>query len=183
MPKSGPRRAENLLRAAVASARPSEASSARESADVPPLGKVLDFLRVLWAVDHGLNRMSKRMEVDLGVTGPQRLAVRFIGRFPGLSAGRLASILHMHPSTLTGILRRLELRQLITRRADPRDARRSLLGLTGAGRRCDARDSGTIEASVQKVLSRSSREEIEAASRLLTKLAQALEPSTSPGDD
>lgn len=147
-----------------------------ETIELPPLGKVLDFLRLLWAVDHGLNRMSKRMEAELGVTGPQRLAVRFIGRFPGLSAGKLASILHMHPSTLTGILRRLELRELVTRRADPRDGRRSLLGLTSAGRRCDARQHGTVEAVVQDVLADSTREQIEAATELLTKLAQALEP-------
>lgn len=147
-----------------------------ETTELPPLGKVLDFLRLLWAVDHGLNRMSKRMEVDLGVTGPQRLAVRFIGRFPGISAGKLASILHMHPSTLTGILRRLELRELVTRRADPRDARRSLLGLTSTGRRCDAREHGTIEAIVKEVLADSTREQVEAASVLLSKLAQALEP-------
>jgi len=147
-----------------------------EAAELPPLGKVLEFLRLLWAVDHGLNRMSKRMEVVLGVTGPQRLAIRFIGRFPGISAGRLASILHMHPSTLTGILRRLELRALVTRRADPRDGRRSLLGLSKAGRRCDAREHGTIEAIVQEVLADSTREQIEAASVLLTKLARTLEP-------
>ncbi len=40
-----------------------------ETVELPPLGKVLDFLRLLWAVDHGLNRTSKRMEVELGVTG------------------------------------------------------------------------------------------------------------------
>ena len=147
-----------------------------DNAELPPFGEVLDFLRLLWAVDHGLNRMSKRMESELGVTGPQRLAIRFIGRFPGISAGRLASILHMHPSTLTGILHRLELAALVTRRADPRDGRRSLLGLTRAGRRRDAREQGTIEAIVQEVLKHSSRDQIEAASVLLAKLAKALEP-------
>ena len=65
-------------------------------------------MRLLWAVDHGLQRRSKRMAATLGVTGPQRLVIRIVGRFPGISAGRLASILHLHPSTLTGILRRLE---------------------------------------------------------------------------
>ena len=52
-----------------------------------PLDPVLDFLRLLWSIEHGLQRMSKRMEGELGITGPQRLVLRIVGRFPGLSAG------------------------------------------------------------------------------------------------
>lgn len=154
-------------------------SATLDTLEVPPLGKELEFLRLLWAVDHGLNRMSKRMEAKYGVTGPQRLAIRFIGRFPGISAGKLASILHMHPSTLTGILRRLERGKLVIRHADPRDGRRLMLMLSEKGRRRDADKHGTIEAVVRATLSKSSPQQIEATSRLLTTLARALEPSRS----
>src|SRR2546428_11062395 len=91
----------------------------------PPLGAVLDFLRLLWAVDHALQSASKQMESNFGMTGPQRLVMRIVGRFPGIAAGRVAEILHVHPSTLTGILKRLESRGLLQRRTDPRDARRA----------------------------------------------------------
>src|SRR5438132_8459125 len=37
-----------------------------------------------------------------------RLVMRIVGRFPGIAAGRVAQILHVHPSTLTGILKRSE---------------------------------------------------------------------------
>src|SRR5438132_14384373 len=96
----------------------------------PPLGGVLDFLRLLWAVDHALQSASKRMEANFGMTGPQRLVVRTVGRFPGTPAGRVAQILHVHPSTLTGILKRLEARGILPRRPAPPDARRALLALT-----------------------------------------------------
>ena len=72
-----------------------------------PLGPVLDFMRLLWSIEHSLQRMSKRMEADLGITGPQRLVLRVVGQFPGLSAGELARIVRLHPSTITGILQRL----------------------------------------------------------------------------
>src|SRR6266540_480401 len=94
------------------------------------LGPVLEFMRALWALDHALQSASKRMESRLGITAPQRLVVRIVGRFPGISAGEVAEILHVHPSTLTGVLKRLEGRGFVARRADPRDARRALLGLT-----------------------------------------------------
>src|SRR5919201_6945693 len=120
----------------------------------PPLGAVLDFMRLLWAVDHALQSASKRMEAAYGVTGPQRLVVRIVGRFPGITAGRVAEILHVHPSTLTGVLKRLESRAIVQRRPDPRDARRALLALTNKGRRLDTLRTGTVEQAVRRVLTR-----------------------------
>ncbi len=63
--------------------------SADVGAPVAGLGAALDFMRLLWAMDHDLQRRSKRMEVELGVTGLQRIVIRLIGRFPGVTAGRL----------------------------------------------------------------------------------------------
>jgi MarR family transcriptional regulator, organic hydroperoxide resistance regulator len=120
----------------------------------PPLGAVLDFMRLLWAVDHALQSASKRMEASFGVTGPQRLVLRIVGRFPGIAAGRVAEILHVHPSTLTGILKRLEARGMLQRRSDPRDARRALFGLTAKGRKLDTVRTGAVEQAVRRVLAR-----------------------------
>ncbi len=118
------------------------------------LGPVLEFLRALWALDHSLQSASKRMEGQLGVTGPQRFVIRMIGRFPRISAGAVSDLLHVHPSTLTGVLKRLERRGLVVRRADPADARRALLELTAKGRRVDATRVGTVEGAARKALGR-----------------------------
>ncbi|MHB8879859.1 MAG: MarR family winged helix-turn-helix transcriptional regulator, partial [Myxococcaceae bacterium] len=128
-------------------------SSPRDPDPIPPLGEVLDFMRLIWALHHALQATSKNMEASLGFTGPQRLVLRIVGRFPGISAGSLASILHLHPSTLTGILDRLSRRGLLSRRPDPRDRRRALLGLTAKGRRFEVSTEGTVEAGVRRVLS------------------------------
>jgi DNA-binding MarR family transcriptional regulator len=96
-------------------------------------------MRLLWSVDHALQRTSKRMDRSLGVTGPQRLVIRVVGSHPGLSAGDVARILRIHPSTLTGILKRLEQRKIIRRVADPADGRRAFLHLNGLGRRSTPR--------------------------------------------
>ena len=34
------------------------------------LDPVLDFMRLLWNVEHGLQSTSKHMETTLGITGP-----------------------------------------------------------------------------------------------------------------
>jgi DNA-binding MarR family transcriptional regulator len=145
------------------------------------LGDVLDFMRVMWAVDHALQKGSKRMEVKLGVTGPQRLVLRVVGRFPRLSAGRLAELMHLHPSTLTGVLKRLERQGLLRRCADPVDARRSLLVLTPKGSRFNEQKHGPIEAAVRRALRSAPRARRDAARAMLGTIARALEePGAEP---
>ena len=135
------------------------------------LGVVLEFMRTLWALDHELQSRSRRMAAHQGVTGPQRLAIRIIGRNPGISAGGLAAILHLHPSTLTEILRRLQRRGFVRRRPDPNDRRRALLDLTVRGRRCDAARSGTVESAVRAALATLSGRDIASARAALARLA------------
>jgi len=158
------------------SAAPSDKSEKKkQKADKSEkLGEVLDFMRLLWAVDHALQSMSKRMEASLGVTGPQRLVIRIVGRFPGISAGELASVLHIHPSTLTGILKRLESRGIIGRKPDPDDARRALFELSGRGREIDGLKVGTVEAIVRRSLAKLPPRKVAAARDVLGHLALAL---------
>jgi DNA-binding MarR family transcriptional regulator len=145
----------------------------------PPLGKVLDFMRLLWSVDHRLQSLSKRMERRIGVTGPQRLALRLAGRFPGVSAGRLAELMAIHPSTLTGILQRLERRGFLERRPDVRDRRRALFRLTARGRRVDELREGTVEAAVGRALRRCGERRQISAEEVLDAIARELELETS----
>src|SRR5882762_9797930 len=154
-----------------------EEVSKPEGAD--QLGPVLEFMKQLWALDHGLQSASKRMEARFGITGPQRLVVRIVGRFPGISAGALAEVLHVHPSTLTGVLRRLEARGMLLRSADARDARRALFGLTSRGRKMDTLRTGTVEQAVRRVLARMPEDSL-AAGRVLSALATEL--SRSPDE-
>jgi DNA-binding MarR family transcriptional regulator len=140
----------------------------------PPLGEVLEFMRLLWAVDHGLQSTSKRMEATLGLTGPQRLVLRLVGRFPGITAGRLAQIMHVHPSTLTGVLKRMEKRGLLERKSDPLDGRKALFALTEAGRSLDVPSEGTVENAVQRAISRMPRPRLTSAQEVLMALAEEL---------
>jgi MarR family transcriptional regulator, organic hydroperoxide resistance regulator len=140
------------------------------------LGRTLDFMRLLWAVDHGLTRISRKMQRTKGVTGPQRLVVRVVGRRPGISAGELAQTLHLHPSTLTEVLRRLGERGFLERTSDPGDARRLMFRLTRKGRALDASRSGTVEARVRVALASLSAPDLAAATRVLARIASVLSP-------
>jgi DNA-binding MarR family transcriptional regulator len=131
-------------------------------------------MRLMWAVDHALQRTSKQMNRAIGLTGPQRLVVRLLGRQPGMSAGQLAAELHLDPSTLTGILQRLETRRLVQRERDPNDARRLRLSLTNRGTTFDEPTPGTIEAAVARAMQGRTPREIKAARSLLSAIAEEL---------
>jgi DNA-binding MarR family transcriptional regulator len=138
------------------------------------LPDVLQFMQLLWAVVHGLEQTSKRMQGRIGVTGPQRLVLRVVGLFPGLSAGDLATIMRVHPSTLTGVIRRLVTQRLLVRADDPRDRRRAVLHLTRRGSRANATRTGTVESAVAEALAGSRQPDREAARRVLDRLARHL---------
>src|SRR3954465_10502919 len=152
----------------------SSGSQEGEELKEPALGAVLDFMRLLWAVDHALQSASKRMESSFGLTGPQRLVVRIVGRFPGIAAGRVADILHVHPSPLTGVLKRLESRAVLQRRPDPRDARRALFMLTNKGRKLDVVRTGTVEQAVRRVLLKDP-DKVASAQEVLAALSEELD--------
>ncbi len=139
------------------------------------LGPVLEFIRLLWALYHALQSTSKHMEARLGVTWPQRLTIRMIGHFPGISAGDLATLLHLHPSTLTGVLRRLTDRRLILRAADPLDARRALLWLTAGGHRINRGRRGTVEAAVTRAMASPPARRLRAVRAMIRELAKELD--------
>ena len=111
----------------------------------------------------------------LGVTGPQRFVLRVVGLQPGISSGELAQYLHLHPSTLTGVLQRLDDAGLLKRTRDRADARRVLLKITGQGRRVLARKGASVEAVVRSVIGEASAKELASAVEVLGRITTALE--------
>jgi MarR family transcriptional regulator, organic hydroperoxide resistance regulator len=96
-----------------------------------------------------------------------------------MSAGDLAAVLHVHPSTLTGVLQRLVAQQWVLRLEAPGDRRRAALRLTARGARINAVDAGTVESAVAEALTFVSNRDRAATVRVLERLAGALE---APGD-
>jgi MarR family transcriptional regulator, organic hydroperoxide resistance regulator len=139
-----------------------------------PLDPVLDFMRLLWSIEHGLQRMSKRMEGELGITGPQRLVLRIVGQFPNVSAGDVARIVRLHPSTITGILQRLVSRGLVERTRDPEDSRRARLRLKRRAMPYTRVAAGTVERVVTSALGQVGKDNVRAARRVLAAVAEKL---------
>jgi DNA-binding MarR family transcriptional regulator len=140
----------------------------------PLVGDALEFMQRMWALVHALDVRSKRMAKTIGVTGPQRLVVRVVGQRADQTASELAAVLGMHPSTLTGVLARLEARKAITRTTDAKDRRRARFALTEIGRQIDREKRGTVEAAVKRALGKSDDAAIKRTEEVLARLVDEL---------
>ena len=110
----------------------------------------------------------------LGITGPQRLVLRVVGQFPGLSASELAHIVRLHPSTITGILQRLVARGLLERQRDPADTRRARLHLKAKAAPHTRSSRGTVEKAVTEALEHAGASNVRAARKVLIEIARRL---------
>lgn len=117
-------------------------------------GETLLLWKQLWALAFGLDNRSKHMVATIGVSGLERLIIRFIGQRPRSTPGMVASTLNMNPSKVSRIVRRLEERRYVTYRRDADDRRRVFLVLTLRGLRIDREPRGTVEAAVRRTLQR-----------------------------
>jgi DNA-binding MarR family transcriptional regulator len=149
-----------------------------EKSKYQPAGETLQFMQRMWELVHALDVASKRMALTIGVTGPQRLVIRLVGQLPGQTASEIATTLGKHPSTLTGVLARLEARGLLLRQADLEDRRRARFTLTAAGKRVDRERKGTVEAAVRRAIGRARPGELAGMETTLKLIVEELERSS-----
>jgi DNA-binding MarR family transcriptional regulator len=137
-------------------------------------------MRLLWRIEHSLQSRSKHMRTAIGVTGPQRLVLRIVGQYPDLSAGELARIIRLHPSTVTGVVQRLVDNGLLARTADRADRRRVQLRVRPEARRYLRPSHGTIEAAIAGVLAQVSAAHVAHTRSVLNAMAAVLEEEDAP---
>lgn len=139
------------------------------------LPETLQFIRLLWQLDHALNKRSRRMLRTLGVTASQRFVIKVVGMRPGCSPGQLARFLHVTPATVTRVVQRMEEQGFLRREADQNDSRRVRLHLTPKARKVDERGTAASETPVSNVLGKAPRGRIEETRKLLASLVESLE--------
>ena len=139
------------------------------------LGPPAELMRTLWQLNHVLERASRRLESVSGVTAQQRMIIRCIGKYPGMTAGQLATHFHLDPGTVSVAIDRLEEKGLVERRRTERDRRRVMLGLTAEGRAIDAAVVGPAERAFGDLLEKAESADVASTHRVLALLADLIE--------
>lgn len=135
--------------------------------------------RILRAVDLHGRGLSRRC----GLTGAQLICLREIQRQREVNPGVLAREMSLKPSTMTGILDRLEARGLVTRRRRHRDKRQVLATLTELGEATLAQAPPSLQEKFTERLSRlpsGRRESIAAALDEVVALLEAGDIDAAP---
>lgn len=113
-------------------------SMLRNSTPAPPLrplagGVEDDIVRSLRQIMRAVDIQSRRLSEEYGLTGPQLVTLREVRRSGRVAASTLARAVHLSGATMTGILRRLENRGLVSRSRGTTDRRTLKVELTDAG--------------------------------------------------
>ncbi|GGN20449.1 MarR family winged helix-turn-helix transcriptional regulator [Streptomyces fuscichromogenes] len=107
----------------------------RDSAHVPTPD---EFLSMPGFVIRRLNQAYSAAwlrHVGSALTGPQFAVMLAVRKHPGVEQGSLAAAVALDRSTMVGVVKRLEARNLVTRVQPPEDGRKRLLHLTEEGAR------------------------------------------------
>jgi DNA-binding MarR family transcriptional regulator len=149
----------------------------REGPAKPPdrtaaLSETVELLhRIFQAVD----LFSRKVLRDFGVSGPQVWALRTIASSKVVSMGALARRMHLHMSTVTGIIDRLEAGNLVIRERSARDARIMELRLTSKGRAILARAPEPPRSKAARRLGRLPMKDLRRVQSALHVLARAMD--------
>lgn len=110
---------------------------------------VFDNLRRVIQVVHGYSNRAQRVG---GLTGPQLWAIRVLSESAPIRVSDLARQMYLHPSTVVGILDRLEAKGLAVRIRSKQDHRVVDVKLTGEGKAIAARSPAVAQGLLLKGL-------------------------------
>jgi DNA-binding MarR family transcriptional regulator len=131
----------------------------------------------LWVRFLRFNLLShKRLEADLekqGLTPPQFYVLATIGYAGGLPFGEIGAKMMVTVSNLTGIVDRLEEKNLVTRERDERDRRVVRVVLTDRGAKLYKNTIPLFEKSISAIFTPLNKAQQKELSAILRKLIQA----------
>jgi DNA-binding MarR family transcriptional regulator len=123
----------------------------------------------LWRLIQAVVDDSEAELETLGLSAKAFFLLQEIGEHP--FPAQLARRMHLPPPTVTYLVKQLEERGFVARRAEPGDLRKFRLARTEAGQEALGRGREALGAALGKRLGRLGRQEVAAFDRLVERLA------------
>ena len=95
------------------------------------ISSIMDNIRRVFQI---VNEQSQRIKQETGLTGPQLWAIRVIHEHGPINISDIARRVYLHPTTVLGIVDRLEARGLVSRNRSKDDRRVIWVELTQDGK-------------------------------------------------
>jgi len=123
--------------------------------------------------------LSER-SVALGLPGQEGHVLSFVAHYGPCSVGELGRVFGYPPSTLTGVLDRLERTALLSRRIHPSDRRSFLVEATAEGRRLGVEARRMVEDFEAEVLARVDDGDLQGFRAVLAAVAEVAAVAVHP---
>ena len=96
---------------------------------------ISEIMQSLRRIFKAIQDYSHEVSEKFGITGPQLWALKTISQNESLSLSDLSERMYLHPSTMTGVIDRLERKGYVTRSRDKVDRRVIYVQLSAEGKR------------------------------------------------
>ncbi len=124
---------------------------ASPSIEVPETSYDLRILKSLRRIIRAVDLHSRKLSMQYNITGPQLASLMAIDERGPLTSSALAKLVYLSPSTLVGILDRLEQKSLVIRERSRQDRRVVNIEITADGHRL----ANSAPSPLQEKLSKS----------------------------
>ena len=135
----------------------------------------LEILQSLRRIIRATDIYSRRLRVTHDLTAPQLICLLAIVQDEPLTATLLAQRIHVSPSTVVGILDRLEAKKLVTRKRSAKDRRVVHLSATPKARRLARHAPSPLQENLARALQTLPSREQKSIATALARLVELME--------
>jgi MarR family transcriptional regulator, organic hydroperoxide resistance regulator len=136
---------------------------------------IAEIMQSLRRIFKAIQDYSYEVSDKFGTTGPQLWALKTISQNEILSLGELGRRMYLHPSTITGLIDRLEKKGLVERDRDQTDRRVIKVRLTSKGKGLVKRAPNPIQGKMIYGLRKLKRKELNSIHHSVQKLVEVME--------
>ncbi|MGA7878164.1 MAG: MarR family transcriptional regulator [Desulfoferrobacter sp.] len=138
---------------------------------------VLQIAKRLRQITHEVDRYSKYLQENYQITIPQLVCLREIHDHGPIALSALSKIVYVNSSTVTGIVDRLEKRNLVRRTRVSKDRRQIHVEITEQGLQFIVNAPAPLEERFAQRLKKLDKDEIKALLLAIEKLVALLNPA------
>lgn len=135
----------------------------------------LRVFRALRRIIRGVDLHSRRLQNEHQITGPQLVCLLSIAEAPEITPSALSREVHLSPSTVNGILDRLETKRLVARRRASKDRRLVRLSLTAEGATVAANAPSPLQDTLAEGMRTLANDELSRIADALDRVVELME--------
>ena len=136
---------------------------------------ISEIMQSLRRIFKAIQDYSHKVSEEFGITGPQLWALKTISQNESLSLSDLGKRMYLHPSTITGVIDRLEKKRYVARIRDQVDRRVIYVQLTAEGKRLAKRAPNPAQGKMIYGLKNLKRRELNLIYDSVQKLVKIME--------